>query len=100
MGVFLTNIDRPNSILHQRHHLGSEALQALDAFGDALAAEVEDQLVHADRGERTDVAGVVMVVAGAAAAVCLAGRKRRWCSTAPLCQGVRRSRARPALLPS
>src|SRR5882762_1360254 len=60
--------DRPNSILHQRHHLGREALQALDAARDALAPEVEDQLVHADGGERTDVAGDVMGVAGEAAA--------------------------------
>ncbi len=39
--------------VHQRHHLGGEALQAFDTFGDRLAAEVEDQLVHADRVARS-----------------------------------------------
>jgi hypothetical protein len=35
-------------------------LQALDAFGDGLAAEVKDQLVHADSREGADVTGDVI----------------------------------------
>jgi hypothetical protein len=49
---------------HQRYHLGGEALQALDAFGDGLAAEVKDLLVHAASREGADVTSDVIWIAG------------------------------------
>src|SRR5262245_17844094 len=51
----------------QRDHLGGEALQALEAVGEGIAAAVEDQFVHADRGEGTDVARDLVGGAGEAA---------------------------------
>ena len=49
---------------HQRCHLGGEALQALDAFGDGLAGEVKDPLVHAASREGADVTSDVIWIAG------------------------------------
>src|SRR5580704_17840261 len=56
------------AVADQRHHLGGEALQPLNAVGDRLAAKVEDQLMHAGGRERMDVAGDVVGLAGEAAA--------------------------------
>src|SRR5260370_34190106 len=51
-------------VTDQRHHLGGEALQPLDAGGDGLAANVEDQLMQPGGGERIQVAADVVVLAG------------------------------------
>src|ERR1700693_1709981 len=45
---------------YQRHNLRREALETLNALGDGLAAEIEDQLVHADRREGTNITGDVI----------------------------------------
>src|SRR5471030_463406 len=47
----------PPFLPDEGHDLGGKALQALDAGACRLAAEVEDQLVHADGRERADVGG-------------------------------------------
>src|SRR5271167_683628 len=60
--------------VNQRNDVNGEPLQALDALGDRLAAEVKDQLVHADRSEGTDVAGDLFRLAGELPA----GPVRRW----------------------
>src|SRR5260370_12299000 len=52
------------SAVHQRDYVGGEPLQALDALRDGLAATLEDQLVHADRRESSDVAGDLFRRAG------------------------------------
>jgi hypothetical protein len=43
-------------------------LQALDALRNGLAAAIEDQLVHADRRERSDIIGDLFRRAGEEAA--------------------------------
>src|SRR5215471_8998057 len=48
----------------QRDYVSGEPLQALDALRDRPAAEVEDQLVHADRREGSDVGGDLFRRAG------------------------------------
>ena len=50
-------------IAHQRDHFSSEALQARDTRGDGLAAEVEDQFVHADSCKGADVTGDILRIA-------------------------------------
>jgi hypothetical protein len=59
---------------YQRHHLGGETLQALDAFGDGGAAEIEDQLVYAYRRKASDVTGDIVWFAGEATAGAVAIR--------------------------
>jgi hypothetical protein len=50
--------------VHQRDYVSGEPLQALDALRNGLAATIEDQLVHADRREISNVAGDVFRLAG------------------------------------
>jgi hypothetical protein len=50
--------------VHQRDYVSGEPLQALDALRNGLAAAIEDQLVHADRCESSNVAGDVFRLAG------------------------------------
>jgi hypothetical protein len=51
---------------HQRDDLRGEPLQALDALHYGLAAAIEDQLVHADRRESTNIAGDILRLASEA----------------------------------
>jgi hypothetical protein len=66
--------DRRGSACHERDDLGCEPLQALDALRDGLAAAIENQLVHADRRESSNVAGDVFRFTGEGPA----GPIRRW----------------------
>src|SRR5258708_19182133 len=60
--------------VHQRDYISGEPLQTLDALRNGLAAAIEDQLVHADRRESSNVAGNVFRLAGESSA----GHVRRW----------------------
>ena len=53
---------------YQRGHVSGEPLQTLDALRNGLAAAIEDQLVHADRRESSNVAGNVFGLAGESSA--------------------------------
>jgi hypothetical protein len=48
--------------------MSGEPLQTLDALRNGLAAAIEDQLVHADRRESSNVAGNVFGLAGESSA--------------------------------
>ena len=52
------------SAAHEGYHLGGEMLKPLDARGDRLAAEVEDQFMDTDRREGADVASDLIEAAG------------------------------------
>ena len=54
--------------VHQRDYVSGEPLQALDALRNGLAAAIENQLVHADRRESSNVAGNVFRLAGESSA--------------------------------
>src|SRR5712664_3418399 len=50
------SVGREALAVHERDYVSSEPLQALDALCNGLAAAIEDQLVHADRRESSDIA--------------------------------------------
>src|SRR5437870_7949377 len=68
------SVGREVLAVHQRDYVSSEPFQALDALRNGLAAAIEDQLVHADRRESSDIAGDVLRLSGEGPA----GVARRW----------------------
>ena len=53
----------PASAVDERNYVGGEPLQALDALHNRLAAAIENQLVHADRCEISNVPGDLFLLA-------------------------------------
>jgi tetratricopeptide (TPR) repeat protein len=61
-------LGRPGLSRPPADYISGERLQTLDALRNRLAAAIEDQLVHADRRESSNVAGNVFGLAGESSA--------------------------------
>jgi len=70
--------------VHQRYHLRGKALQPLNTFAAGLAAEIEDQLVHADRREGAEpIRSDSVIVFAARAQVAAKSGSAPWTSHSP-----------------